>query len=143
DGALGEGPVEKPPELSPRRRRAPAVPAERERRPEDDREGQLDGRVLLARDDGGFRHAQPGRPHRLTEELAVLRAPDHVGAGADQADRVEITPPWHTRPPPPSGRAAARHRAAPGRPRGGIAPTAPAATESRGPRPSRRRATRA
>ena len=35
-------------------------------------------------------------------ELAGL--PDHDRAGADQADRLEIMPPWHRPPPPPTVR---------------------------------------
>src|SRR4029079_7973914 len=73
-------------------------------------------------------------------ELAGLA--DHDRTRTDQTDRAEITPPGHTPPLSPTHRAAARHRAAPGRPRDGTAPTGRAAMESRGLRRCRRRARR-
>jgi hypothetical protein len=70
---------------------ATAVSAERERRPDDDRKGELAGRegllALLDRlDDLRERHPQPGLLHRGAEGLAVLGAVDRLVVSADQLD---------------------------------------------------------
>ena len=75
-------------------------------------------------------------------ELAGLA--DHDRPGADQADRLDVTPPWQACSPPRSSRRSGpRRRAGRARPRDGTGRSARAARGTRGPRRSRRRARRA
>ena len=73
-------------------------------------------------------------------ELAGLADDDR--AGADQADGLEVKPPWQGPPPGRSHRGSARRRAGPGRPRGGTGRSARRGSGSRGPRRFRRTARR-
>ena len=86
DRALGERALQQTLELLGRPRRAAAVPAERERRPQDHRQGQTLGHVLRRRDDRRLRHPQARREHGLAEALAVLGALDDVDRRPDQLD---------------------------------------------------------
>src|SRR5205085_1448210 len=70
--------------------------------------------------------------------VELARLPDHDRAGADQADRLEISSP--RQPVPPTFPVVATRRAGRGPPRGGTAPTGHAAPGNRSPRPCRRRA---
>src|SRR5919201_1199470 len=51
---------------------------------------------------------------RLAARVVELaRLADHDRARSDQADRLEITPPWHHTPPRPTSQGKARHRGVP------------------------------
>jgi hypothetical protein len=66
-----------------------AAPAERERRPHDARQpdfGHRRERLVDGVRNRAARHLQPGRVHRLAEEVAVLGAGDRVVVGADELD---------------------------------------------------------
>ena len=86
DRALVQAAVEQRDELVLGMGRAAAVASEGERRSEHDREGQLGRDVVPARHDRGGRDPVAGESDGVAEELAVLGAPDHVQAGADQLD---------------------------------------------------------
>ena len=86
DRALVEAAVEELDELVLGMRRPAAVAAQSERRPEDDREGELRRDVVPAGHDRRRRDAVAGEPNGVPEELTVFGAPDHVEPGADQLD---------------------------------------------------------
>ena len=86
DGALAQRPVQHGTQLGLGVRGAAAVAAERERRPEDDREGQPLRDLIQRRDDRRLGHFEPRRADGFAEELAVLGPLDHVQARADQLD---------------------------------------------------------
>ncbi len=86
DRALVQAAVEQCDELVLGVGRAAAVAAEREGRPEHDREGELGRDVVPAGHDRGGRDAVARKPNGVAEELAVLGPPDHVQTGADQLD---------------------------------------------------------
>jgi hypothetical protein len=91
DGTLPQPALEQPRKIVGGPRDAAAVAAERERRPQDEREREV-GRQLLGRcDHDRLGHAQPDGLHRLAEKAAILCAADRVEARADQlhAERFE------------------------------------------------------
>ncbi len=84
--ALGERALEPLLELGRGARDPAAVAAQRERRPEDQRERERLGQLVGRGHDHRLGHAQADVAHRLAEEPAVLGAADGVVAGADQLD---------------------------------------------------------
>ena len=93
DRALGERALEQPIELLGSARGAASVTAQRERGPQDHREGQSLGHVLDGRDDDRLGNPQAGGAHGLAEEVAILGALDHVDRRADQLDAEVVEDP--------------------------------------------------
>ena len=92
DRRLAQADLDLPAQLLRRRREAAAVTAERERGPDDGRHGDV-LELVERRDDARLGHAQADRAHGVAEQLAVLRAPDGVEAGADQLDAERFEDP--------------------------------------------------
>ena len=86
DRALGQRTLEHVLELLGRPGGPAAVAAERERRPQDHRQGQALRHVLRRGHDRRLGHPQPRREHGVAEALAVLGAPDDVDRRPDQLD---------------------------------------------------------